>query len=177
MDAQGPTDSWGRTPSPRRHRWSWALWGIATVVTLGVLAFGGHESKRSAASTLTSTIDVEPAVFTTPPPETFKVVVTDAPPSTTVAGTDAGGLNPLGGNQPEDKLMPDVVCMNLQAAQDLIQDHGVFYSKSKDASGKGRRQIWDRNWTVVRQDPAAGQPIGEGDALLYVVKKGEPSDC
>jgi beta-lactam-binding protein with PASTA domain len=73
--------------------------------------------------------------------------------------------------------MPDVICMNLQAAQDEIQDHGVFFSKSVDATGKGRRQILDRNWIVVDQDPKAGDKIGEGDAVLSVVKTDEPNDC
>jgi hypothetical protein len=67
--------------------------------------------------------------------------------------------------------------MNLQAAQDLIQDHGVFYSRSEDATGQGRRQINDRNWIVVAQHPAPGAPFGEGEAVLSVVKDGEPNPC
>ena len=86
-------------------------------------------------------------------------------------------LNPLGGDDPEDDRMPDVVCMDLQAAQDEIQDHGVFFSKSEDATGQGRRQLWDRNWVVVAQSPAPGEEIGEGEAVLSVVKDGEPSPC
>ncbi|WP_245665205.1 PASTA domain-containing protein [Nocardia sienata] len=73
--------------------------------------------------------------------------------------------------------MPSVVCMNLQAAQDLIQTAGVFYSRSEDATGRGRAQVVDRNWVVVSQQPAPGTPIGEGDAVLSVVKVGEPTDC
>lgn len=73
--------------------------------------------------------------------------------------------------------MPNVVCLELQKAQNLIQDHGVFFSKSVDASGKGRRQVLDRNWIVVAQKPEAGTKIGEGDAVLSVVKKGEKSPC
>lgn len=87
------------------------------------------------------------------------------------------GLNLLGGDDPEDRLMPDVVCMGLQRAQDEIQDHGVFGSKSSDATGAGRRQIWDRNWIVVDQDPAPGEPIGEFDATLFVVKNDEQHPC
>jgi beta-lactam-binding protein with PASTA domain len=72
-------------------------------------------------------------------------------------------------------LMPDVVCMNLQDAQDLIQRAGVFYSRSRDATGSGRAQIVDRNWLVVGQSPPPGTPFGEGDAVLSVVKYGERS--
>lgn len=81
--------------------------------------------------------------------------------------------NPFGGDDPEDKLMPDVLCMDLQDAQDEIQDHGVFLSGSTDATGQGRSQIIDSNWVVVDQFPSPGTKIGEGDAELYVVKDGE----
>jgi hypothetical protein len=73
--------------------------------------------------------------------------------------------------------MPAVVCMNMQAAQDLIQDHGAFYSRSEDATGQGRMQVNDRNWIVFAQNPAPGTPVGEGDAVLSVVKLGEPNPC
>jgi beta-lactam-binding protein with PASTA domain len=69
--------------------------------------------------------------------------------------------------------MPDVVGMNLQAAQNLIQTKGVFFSRSVDATGAGRMQVNDSNWIVVSQTPAAGEPIGEGDAVLSVKKIGE----
>ena len=93
------------------------------------------------------------------------------------AVSEDDGLNPLGGDDPEDKRMPDVVCMGLQDAQNEIQDRGVFFSKSVDASGEGRRQLWDRNWIVVAQDPAPGEPIGENEATLAVVKTDEDNDC
>lgn len=73
--------------------------------------------------------------------------------------------------------MPAVVCMNLQDAQNRIQRAGVFYSRSTDASGRGRAQISDRNWIVVAQSPAPGSPVTEGQAVLSVVKVGEPNSC
>ena len=73
--------------------------------------------------------------------------------------------------------MPPVVCMNLQSAQNAIQAAGVFYSRSADASGEGRMQVNDSNWTVVEQDPAPGVLIGAGEAVLSVVKIGEPNNC
>jgi hypothetical protein len=85
----------------------------------------------------------------------------------------ATGANPLGGSAPEDFLMPNVICMTLQEAQDEIQDHGVFSSRSKDATGKNRGQWNDSNWIVVKQSPAPGKKISEGSALLSAVKKGE----
>lgn len=69
--------------------------------------------------------------------------------------------------------MPDVVCMNLQEAQDEIQDHGVLFSRSEDATGKDRMQLIDSNWIVVKQSPKPGTLIAEGDPLLSAVKIGE----
>ena len=76
-----------------------------------------------------------------------------------------------------DAVMPNVVCMNLQDAQDLIQTTGTFFSRSFDATGRGRSQLVDRNWIVVSQEPAAGSPLVEGQAMLGAVKYGEPNDC
>ncbi|MCE2817209.1 MAG: PASTA domain-containing protein [Ilumatobacteraceae bacterium] len=81
--------------------------------------------------------------------------------------------NPLGGNAQEDFKMPNVLCMTLQEAQDEIQDHGVFYSRSQDASGRGRGQWNDSNWIVIKQSPAPGRTISEGSPMLSAVKIGE----
>jgi hypothetical protein len=110
-------------------------------------------------------------------PETQPSVAPEREDSGVESQDVAPELNPLGGDDPENQLMPDVVCMDLQEAQDEIQDHGVFFSKSVDATGEDRRQILDRNWIVVAQSPAAGEPIGENEAVLSVVKDDEPSDC
>jgi hypothetical protein len=74
-------------------------------------------------------------------------------------------------------FMPDVVGMNLQAAQDLIQAAtDRFFSSSIDCTGEGRMQVNDRNWVVVAQDPAPGSPITEAP-VLGVVKYGERLAC
>ncbi len=74
-------------------------------------------------------------------------------------------------------VMPNVVCMNLQDAQDTIQSAGVFFSRSADATGAGQRQLVDSNWIVVDQTPSAGSPFGEIEAVLSAVKIGEPNPC
>lgn len=74
-------------------------------------------------------------------------------------------------------IMPDVVCQNLQDAQDEIQRTGVFFSRTDEASGQGRAQLIDRNAVVVAQTPAPGSPVGEAEAILSAVKVGEPSSC
>ena len=115
------------------------------------------------------------AVETTPTfAETTTVPPTTAAP-TTVAPTTAA---PTTAAPTPEAFMPDVVCMNLQEAQDFIQSEtGVFLSLSEDATGGGRMQMIDSNWIVVAQRPAVGTPIGEGDAVLSAVKLTEPNDC
>lgn len=70
-------------------------------------------------------------------------------------------------------VMPDVVCMDLQSAQDLIQDQGVFYSRSEDATGEDRNQIVDSNWIVIEQNIMPGDGFDEGDVVLKVLKEDE----
>ena len=60
--------------------------------------------------------------------------------------------------------------MNLQDAQDLIQQQGVFLSMSEDATGQDRMQVMDSNWVVVSQNIEPGHTFGEGEAVLSVVK-------
>ncbi|MFD1811817.1 calcium-binding protein [Rhodococcus gannanensis] len=67
--------------------------------------------------------------------------------------------------------------MNLQSAQNLIQEAGVFFSRSTDATGAGRSQIVDSNWIVVGQTPLPGAPVTEGEAMLSAVKIGETASC
>ncbi len=73
--------------------------------------------------------------------------------------------------------MHNVVCMDLQLAQDTIQEAGVFFSRSDDATGQGRAQVLDRNWIVIAQTPDAGSTVGELEAVLSVVKDTEPNPC
>lgn len=161
-----------------------ALIVIAVLVALGLLVAAlmltsllrGDDEPASSADSA----GVDDSVAVTLPPTGSSddaAGSTAAATETTDASEGDAGTNLLGGDDPEDKLMPDVVCMDLQAAQDEIQDHGVFLSRSEDATGQGRRQLFDRNWVVVAQDPAPGEPIGERDALLSVVKDDETDEC
>ena len=151
-------------PSPRRNAPAWIILGSAVVllvVVIGVVIASGGGDDTPAVPAAASTVTVERTVApTTTTPSSSSVA-----PRPTASAADGAGV------------MPDVVCMNLQAAQDRIQKTGVFYSRSEDATGKGRAQLFDRNWIVVSQSPAPGSRIGEGDAVLSVVKTDEPNDC
>lgn len=72
-------------------------------------------------------------------------------------------------------VMPDVVCMELQAAQDTLQEAGFYLLSSKDALGD-RHQILDRDWVVIGQSATPGKvalPLAK--VTLTVVKYGEPT--
>lgn len=67
--------------------------------------------------------------------------------------------------------VPDVVGMEHQAAQDALQAAGFFYLAEEDATGQGRMLVYDRNWVVVSQDPAAGTAVPQSDKILLRSKK------
>lgn len=125
----------------------------------------------SASSSDTSTT---PSIVT---PVDVAETATETAAATTTAVAPPASVETTTPAPAQTAIMPDVVCMNLQAAQNRIQEEGVFYSRSEDASGEGRSQLIDRNWVVVAQTPSAGTEFGEGDAVLSAVKIGEPGSC
>jgi beta-lactam-binding protein with PASTA domain len=73
-------------------------------------------------------------------------------------------------------VIPNVVCMDLQAAQDAMQSAGFLNLGSTDGAGQGRVQILDRDWVVIGQSPAARtKPPLLTRVVLTVVKYGEPT--
>lgn len=87
--------------------------------------------------------------------------------------SDAAGT---GRRQVARGVVPKVVCMNLQAAQDRLQEAGFTNLRSKDGSAQGRMQIVDRNWVVTAQSPAAGhRSPASTPVVLTSVKHGEPT--
>lgn len=125
---------------------------------------GVRASEAEAALPATTASPVEPIAESRP--------TTPLPPTTTTAV-------PVTEPEPAPAaVMPDIPCgTNLQLAQDMVQEAGVFFSRSEDATGQNRYQVMDRNWTVVDSDPPAGTPIGEDEAVFYVVKDDEFTGC
>ena len=149
-----------------------------TIIAAAVLASGfGLAACGSTAATPAAPAPAPVTITQAPPPAvTVTAAPAPAPAAAPVVEAPAAAPTPATQAAPPAEVkvpMPNVVGMNLQAAQDLIQTHGVFFSRSEDATGAGRMQILDRDWVVVDQTPAAGELIGEGDALLYVKKIGE----
>jgi hypothetical protein len=60
---------------------------------------------------------------------------------------------------PETFIMPKVVGLNLQLAQDLLQSKGSYLIDQVDFKGLNRFQVLDSNWKVCTQSPSAGKKI------------------
>jgi len=78
-------------------------------------------------------------------------------------------------------VVPNVVCRDLQTAQDTLQAAGFYNLASEDGTGQGRRQIIDSNWVVIKQSaPPGSRPASNTRIVLTTVKFGEPkgaADC
>ena len=83
-------------------------------------------------------------------PTTSKPAASSSPRPTKAASTPQDDL------RDETFVMPNVVGMGLQDAQDLLQSLDSYLMDQKDASGKGRSQLVDSNWKVCSQSPSAG---------------------
>jgi beta-lactam-binding protein with PASTA domain len=62
-------------------------------------------------------------------------------------------------------VVPDVVGMDLQMAQDTLQAAGLYALTSHDATGQDRAQLVDRNWQVTEQSPAAGTKVDAAQTI------------
>ncbi|RMI41625.1 PASTA domain-containing protein [Actinomadura harenae] len=67
--------------------------------------------------------------------------------------------------------MPNVVGMNHQKAQNLMQSRGLRNLAERDATGRGRKLLIDRNWVVVRQIPTPGARVSSGTQVTLYSKK------
>lgn len=99
-------------------------------------------------------------------------------PITSTSGGSSGGARGASVSRDSAGVMPDVVCTELQNAQDRIQAAlSLFFVRSVDASGKGRMQINDSNWIVVAQSPRPGTRVSSDvTPVLRVLKPGERGD-
>jgi hypothetical protein len=98
-----------------------------------------------------------------------------APVLTATAVESAAGRPAKGDtSDPERKTLPNVVGMNLQQGQDAMQAAGFYLLDDQDAGGQNRLQVYDRNWVVTRQTPAAGRKVPtDTPVVLYAKKYGE----
>jgi hypothetical protein len=86
---------------------------------------------------------------------------------TAACGATGAGVIQAGGaaSAAATKRVPNVVGMNHQAAQDRLQASGFHNLRERDCTGRGRLLLFDRNWRVVRQSPAAGRRVRTNRAI------------
>lgn len=92
-----------------------------------------------------------PAPASAAAPGAAEPLTTTSPPTTAPAAAAATSW-----------LMPDLVGATLQDAQDAVQELTGFaipVTTSTDATGAGRMQVLDANWTVCSQSVAPGTTI------------------
>ena len=76
----------------------------------------------------------------------------------------------------EKEVVPAVVCLNLQDAQDALRSAGFYVLIAEDGLGRRRYPVLDRNWIVVGQSAEPGtSPEPTATIQLTVVKYGEPT--
>jgi beta-lactam-binding protein with PASTA domain len=68
-------------------------------------------------------------------------------------------------------VVPDVVGLDHQLAQDTMQAAGLSNLSEEDATGQDRLLLWDRNWVVVSQSPPPGTRVSEDAAIVLRSKK------
>lgn len=69
---------------------------------------------------------------------------------------------------PTEYRIPDVTGMNLQSAQDCLQEHGFF--NLDDQSVQSKFQIFDRNWVVDKQTKVGVTQSRTEEIVLWVVR-------
>jgi hypothetical protein len=96
------------------------------------------------------------------------------PPATRISLRVRKPSDGTGPSSVTNATVPNVVCMNLQSAQDTLQSAGFKNLGSTDGLGQQRYQIIDRNWVVIKQSAQPGsRPSLETRINLTVVKYGE----
>lgn len=105
----------------------WLVVGLTGFLLVACGGPGSADSKPTVTTTATTTVTAGPSPSEiTPPPSTQTGVV------------------------------PNVVGLNHQLAQDTMQAAGFYFLTEEDATGQGRALLNDRNWVVVTQSPAPG---------------------
>ena len=89
----------------------------------------------------------------------------------TACGSGGIGRSPTGTATPAARTVANFIGKGLQTAQDDAQAEGFDNLTSHDATGRARHQIFDRDWKVCFQTPAAGTTVSSDSRLDFGVVK------
>ncbi|GAA2668724.1 MULTISPECIES: hypothetical protein [Actinosynnema] len=142
----------------------WVAGVIGVLVVLGLVANlrggGAGVAERSTGVPVLPTAAATPTTTTTPATSVGAAAVSAAEPA------------PLPEPSPvETCVVPDVVGMVHQTAQDTMQAAGLYLLHEEDATGRGRMLLYDRNWVTTGQSAAAGQVVDCSTAITLSAKK------
>ncbi|MFI7630316.1 Stk1 family PASTA domain-containing Ser/Thr kinase [Microbispora rosea] len=181
-------------PPPPRRKQNPALWvglgvGVFVLLLIGAVVKPPAEPQRTAlnpapsftAPTAVETTLAEPSEEPTRQQTEQQTEQPVADDPTTEAATQAPAEKPTEQATKQAKppaaekaALPDVVGMNLQAAQDTMQAAGFYVLDDQDDTGQHRFQMYDRNWVVTRQEPTAGKKVPtDTPVVLWAKKYGE----
>jgi hypothetical protein len=90
---------------------------------------------------------------------------------TTVSATPSASARPSSTSPTPAGVVPNVVGLNHQLAQDTMQAAGFYHLTEEDATGQGRLLINDRNWVVVTQQPKGGTRAPADTTIILRSKK------
>ena len=95
--------------------------------------------------------------------------------TTTAQASRAGGAGrssvPRSGRCPSGRIrVPNVVGKVHQLAQDTMQAAGLILLMERDATGRERRLIFDRDWRTVRQRPSAGSCVSADTVVVLYAR-------
>ncbi|MFC6159485.1 PASTA domain-containing protein [Kribbella jiaozuonensis] len=123
-----------------------ALGSLVLLTACGGVGAAGAQPTVTATTTVTAT-------------QTSTVPATSAPPPSAARPSAQAGV------------VPNVVGLNHQLAQDTMQAAGFYFLTEEDATGQGRLLINDRNWVVVSQQPAGGTHATPDTKIILRSKK------
>lgn len=145
--------------------------GIALMLTQ-VGGPGSDSTPSRSTSTRTTAPSATRTPYLPPPRPTETPTWSSAAPASPTAQRSAAANAPA-----EIWIMPNEIGKTLQRAQDDIQavtGSPMFGSKSADLTGKGRHQVFDRNWRVCSSSPPPGVAFtAQTDVVFGVVKESE----
>jgi hypothetical protein len=161
---QQPVGQWGPpTPGPpKKSRKTPILIGVgAFIVVLGII--GAITGNDDADTTANAAAPITAAATT----ESVATKAAPAAPAPTKTAAEAA--------TPTGTAVPSFLGMGLQAAQDAAQAAGFWDLTSHDSAGRDRMQLFDRNWKVCSQKPAAGEKASADTQLDFGTVKLEES--
>lgn len=146
-----------------------ARW-LLPLAICAVLVAGCSEGDDGGAAETTTVVTVIKEVAAEPEPAAEAEPEPEPEPEKSTASTkrkkDSGSSSSSGCIR-----VPDVEGEDHQLAQDTMQAAGLYMLEEEDATGQGRMLLWDRNWTVVEQDPAAGACVSDDTTITLRSKK------